>query len=99
MSEKHTPGPWTFSKDSEGVRNIIAAGNPLMHDEPYYPEAPKHDPDWYLIAAAPDLLKALQRVKHDLENPEKDIASNRHAISMATRQFIIEAVAKAEGQQ
>ena len=56
----HTPGPWRVSFEG-GTTQIRAANNEsLMCDETYYPWVPENYADWYLIAAAPDLLKALE---------------------------------------
>ena len=59
---KHTPGPWRYQRDKEGTGfvahsyvwgpkvTVHCAGGDLNHAEP----------DMRLIAAAPDLLDALQ---------------------------------------
>lgn len=69
---QHTPGPWTFTKNDDGVRRIKApshAGS-LMCDERYYPWCPAEDADWRLIAAAPDLLAALRELVTLWDSPE-----------------------------
>lgn len=45
--------------------------------------------------ATPDLLHAIERVLHDLENPEEGVPKHRQTVSMATRQLARAAIAKA----
>lgn len=68
----HTPKPWTFTKNDDGVRRIKApshAGS-LMCDERYYPWCPAEDADWRLIAAAPDLLAACENFLAWVDGPD-----------------------------
>lgn len=55
----HTPGPWTYDEESNEVYRLDSAG----HVEACLCEI-RGEPNWRdnarLIAAAPDLLKALQ---------------------------------------
>jgi hypothetical protein len=74
MSEemKHTPGPWVASDDKRGIWDIIADGHMLaqvwrvthgpVNDLPA--EANAH-----LMAAAPDLLEALQMLRDHQNGP------------------------------
>ena len=55
---KHTKGPWEFRKDD--CWTIFADGSSIMGDMQYYPWVPDNEADWRLIAAAPELLEALQ---------------------------------------
>lgn len=64
MSEKHTPGPWWTT--DHGIRDrggYIAHTNSVQRyegqDERYAREVAMREADKRLIAAAPDLLKAL----------------------------------------
>lgn len=60
QTSKYTPGPWRVSYE-HGTTQIRTANNEsIMCDETYYPWVPKNDADWHLIAAAPDLLEALE---------------------------------------
>lgn len=57
MSEhKHTPGPWIADVRNENCAYI--EGPPTSYDECYF----KNAADARLIAAAPDLLAALQAI-------------------------------------
>lgn len=61
MSAKHTPGPWRFNNALGETWTICDSfGESLMGAETYYPWVPDAEADWRLIAAAPDLLEALQ---------------------------------------
>lgn len=57
----HTPGPWTYDEESNEVYRLDSAG----HVEACLCEI-RGEPNWRdnarLIAAAPDLLKALQKL-------------------------------------
>jgi hypothetical protein len=63
VSAKYTPGPWLLVGNDYGDREIIANGKALMCDTQYYPWCPDDSADWSLIAAAPELLEALQKVE------------------------------------
>lgn len=67
---KHSPGPWTVRKmglheessDSlNGIEVTDAEGNAVCCNQPFYPTALKPE-NAHLIAAAPDLLEALNTV-------------------------------------
>lgn len=83
MSAKHTPGPWLIEKDGSAEHrnkaNVIRGADGTMI---VYGQA--NDADARLIAAAPDLLDALQvmldAAQHDITQ-ECDIA--RAAIAKA----------------
>jgi type VI protein secretion system component VasF len=65
MSTQHTPGPWVVYDDSnDGKTNrleIAARGKTVAR---IYHSVPEEDlPNACLIAAAPDLLEALQRLR------------------------------------
>ena len=90
MSAKHTPAPWTVSGKQvksidHGKRYTVAtANNPKFTDEANASNA-------RLIAAAPDLLAALQMVNriwsHDQTAnlaPDSPVAIVRAAIAKAT---------------
>lgn len=75
MTEKHTPGPWTCTADMRrlGYYKIT---------EPYEFRALETEANARLIAAAPDMLEALQNlVKHKDQNAWNEA---RHAIAKAT---------------
>lgn len=83
-------GPWTlqgYENDiSEmGVRVVDADGNVVCNDEPYYPH-PVSFANARLIAAAPDLLEALEMMLEDPNAVENVI-------------FAKAMIAKAKGEQ
>ena len=52
---KHTPGPWKLSRDGNDIENADGAGVCAMYADETAPA------NAALIAAAPDLLEALER--------------------------------------
>ncbi len=58
---KHTPGPWTAEEREDAVWNIRSSLG-LVARCPEFEEA-----DARLIAAAPDMIAALERVTHIIE--------------------------------
>ena len=94
---KHTPGPWTFYDDSnDGKTNrieIVAIGKTVAH---IYHSVPTEDlPNARLIAAAPDLLEALQAIVKSLADQD-DEGLIEHAQQMIDARA---AIAKATGEQ
>lgn len=101
---KHTPGPWRVGStlgmnanmicvgdDNEGIASVY--GIPFNTDvsDPYLKEKrPKALANAYLIAAAPELLAALERVR--LEWNESKF------LKLATRQAVDAAINKAGGE-
>jgi len=81
---KHTPGPWWVT--DHGVRDVggyIAHTNSVQRyegqDERYALEVAQREADKRLIAAAPDLLEALQ----NLENDDNSIPAHAWALVQA----------------
>lgn len=72
---EHTKGPWEFRKDD--CWTIFADGSSIMGDMRYYPWVPDNEADWRLIAAAPQLLAALQMIVQ--LNPELPMGCIEHA--------------------
>lgn len=62
MNAKHTPGPWTWLDYPDGRKLLSGQNKAVIH----CPAAPiTCDPaDMALIAAAPDLLEALNNLEH-----------------------------------
>lgn len=94
---KHTPGPWSFPPvptDEFGVWQITAAdGRSLMGNEQYYPWVPVKKADWQLIAAAPEMLEALQHIVSgfvEVYGEKRSSGAMKHARA---------AIAKATGEQ
>ena len=87
MNEKHTPGPWRIEYEPYcHVRSD--AGCVLASD--YTTEANAR-----LIAAAPDLLAALQAALAESDRAKRDFTAMGHDWAKAARS----AIAKAAGQQ
>jgi hypothetical protein len=65
MSEgKHTPGPWLLEVDKSMRGEWVIrspSDNSLMGNADYYPWQSGNIYDAHLIAAAPDMLKALEQ--------------------------------------
>jgi hypothetical protein len=90
MSTQHTPGPWVVYDDSnDGKTNrieIVAMGKTVAR---IYHSVPKEDlPNALLIAAAPDLLEALNTwlKQYSAEEYEDcpEVVQTRAAIAKAT---------------
>ena len=90
----HTPGPWTTKKIDTGVYDICRVGNDGLRTRVCRLHASQIEPEHggdvkanaHLIASAPDLLSALERLAHPMaDDDDLDFA---RAI-----------IAKAKGQQ
>ena len=77
MSAKHTPGPWLVVVSSRGTAMAIAATavakipgetNPVRYNGIGMPNSAKGHANARLIAAAPELLEALEHVTAELES-------------------------------
>jgi hypothetical protein len=92
----HTSGPWHFiveNGDKKIVapnRDGLASHETLMCDTNYYPWCPSEDADWHLIAAAPEMLKALELVR---------MSNGWRYMSPESQAVIVAATAKATGSQ
>jgi hypothetical protein len=90
MSAKHTPGPWIWADHHRG---LFGAGpdNAVLNHEPYegmWLGHERKDANARLIAAAPELLEALQMVVRGYGITFQDAA---------IRDFARDAIAKAIG--
>jgi hypothetical protein len=83
MNKQHTPGPWKFHKKEHWT--IFADGKSIMGNADYYPWVPQKKSDWLLIAAAPELLEALQRLCSDELQTQEKWDNARAAIAKATK--------------
>ena len=85
---KHTPGPWTFVQGGSGnfpTWNVRIGSNLITL--PFASSMDTLDADARLIAAAPDLLEALNDILNghgDPDIPEAALAKARAAIAKAT---------------
>ena len=81
---KHTPGPWTTRESATHVTVTNARGDAVFHDDKRIPGVMV---DARLIAAAPELLEALQSVLDNCLDSEGLCAAHakaRAAIAKAT---------------
>lgn len=102
MAGKHTSGPWSVTQS--GIRDsggYIAHTNAVFRyegqDQRYAYEVAQREADKCLIAAAPDLLEALQELvddiadRFDMDHPSTNpgiksaVANARAAITRATQ--------------
>lgn len=86
----HTPGPWRIvdgrTYTGHGIRYIENGATVIAHmadTEACGSLAPLHNAR--LIAAAPDLLAALQRLLHPMGGDDSDLEFAADAISKATQ--------------
>ena len=84
MSE-HSPAPWSIRQSATHVTVVTASGDAIFHDDKRLPGVME---DARLIAAAPELLEALQSVLDNCLDSEGLCAA--HAKARA-------AIAKAKG--
>lgn len=88
MSAQHTPGPWEFTRETfGGILHIKNSGGKVIATLPGY-KAP-YKANARLIAAAPDLLKALTTFPQSLAWTDDELWNwNKQALA---------AIAKATG--
>lgn len=84
MSAKHTPGPWVFDTSNDGESVKASNGNYIIEDVYHADYVSGSTADRRLIAAAPDLLEALEKALPDLSG--QDLLRARAAIAKATGQ-------------
>lgn len=84
---KHTPGPWDLLDGDNGYE--ITSGNIIIAQVTDEPCATQEDANARLIAAAPDLLEALEMADAALSGANMDMK----AVERKTRA----AIAKAKG--
>jgi hypothetical protein len=81
---QHTKGPWTY-RCVDGIHELLMANVCEMSSTTYYPWVPANPADWKLMAAAPDLLEALQNlVNGNGFAPSESLEKARAAIAKAT---------------
>jgi hypothetical protein len=95
METKHTPGPWHWSGDSlthrqfdiyspsQAPRQHVATVNNLPVERLWSRDASQALANAKLIAAAPDMLKALYRITHPAAD-ESDLEFALQVIDQAT---------------
>jgi hypothetical protein len=94
---KHTPGPWKIATDKDGnlIHGVVTNETHIASVGGDYQTDELRQANTRLIAAAPDMLEALERIAHIEANrigvsTWKDLASESIDIARA-------AVAKAKG--
>lgn len=65
---KHSPWPWILIKTNDELVIRDEGLNLLFCDTPYFPVVSDNAMDWHLIAAAPELLAALEAFSAAAEN-------------------------------
>lgn len=92
MSAKHTPGPWIFEASTQTIRSVPT--NYWLATMDSWDAAVNHKANAHLIAAAPELLAALEALKEwgcTYTGPRD--ANSPHALLVAAHA----AIAKAKG--
>lgn len=102
MSAQHTPGPWKIDPDKrpgmEWNRHIDAEGLTICFMSNSNGMHPERDlANARLIAAAPELLEALDRIAMIYENPEPPSLHELSARAYDMRCIARAAIAKAKG--
>jgi hypothetical protein len=97
---KHTKGPWLFCNDGGPDRNIWADTTIVATTEGHWVDCETADYNAYLIAAAPELLKALKMmlecfvITMSLDENDKDTEGYKYRAVKHARA----AIAKATGE-
>ena len=81
---KHTPGPWKSRYDRKEKTAVVARTGYMAHLEISFPHQEGKDSEWKanacLIAAAPELLAALIRLREWVRNPGEDDSPANEAV-------------------
>lgn len=78
----HTQGPWTLRRHATNHQTLTGATAGLIADI-------HKDEDARLIAAAPDLLKALREAVEIIEGTGLDASTQREALQRATGEAVL----------
>lgn len=88
MTAKHTPGPWRW-EDARTCRHLMGKDGGLGYSiaKPKITDLPIVEANAHLIAAAPDLLEALQDALQYLEHhlPDEVLEPHKAAIDKALK--------------
>lgn len=103
-TDQHTPGPWRAARAPinpwwkvyiEGHEVAeVEGGAVTVYNNPDHPAAVEANA--YLIAAAPELLEVLRRVRDQIDDPRMGSVDHRSDVALVSA--IRVAVAKAEGR-
>ena len=86
---KHTPGPWTIRESATHVTVVGADNETIFHDDKRIPRVMS---DARLVAAAPELFTALEKILHVTDEADLVHDDQREAFVFAKY-----AIAKATG--
>ena len=103
---KHTPGPWFVEADGAGVyvmteTMMVASPSPMDRhptDSDEYIDGPETEANARLIAAAPDLLDALQAIEPFIPTTSAaDGGAAAYSANVRAADMVRAAIAKATG--
>lgn len=105
---QHTPGPWEIQSDAKGVYGIVVKQTSPIRTHQFI--ASLHDSmgeeerqaNAHLLAAAPDLLEALEKIEWYLEglaNTHGNLLSAEGVSTLSCRNLIAKTLKKAKGGQ
>jgi hypothetical protein len=100
MSEAHTKGPWGFAWGGGHALIIPSDGGATIAGVPYSDdhEIPKAEANARLIAAAPDLLEALNAILPFIpKTSASDGGAAKHSENVRAADKVRAAIARAEG--
>jgi DNA repair ATPase RecN len=100
MTQHHTPGPWTLNETARqytGQLSILTDRNGDNNEHICVVTNTNQfsEQDARLIAAAPDLLEALDEVRHEISRLNR--AAGETVFNPAATEQVEEAIAKARG--
>jgi hypothetical protein len=86
MKTRHTPGPWKWNEHYNGLEGVGQSVLKYADYEGMWLSFNNYEADAQLIAAAPELLAALERVVNEAADDDMDdwFANARAAIAKAT---------------
>lgn len=90
MERKWTPGPWSISTENDVCAQIDGEYHAVCTDQFCYAPASEQKANAHLIAAAPDLYEALDKVNRWFNGSENELG-------MILREAVA-ALAKARGE-
>lgn len=94
----HTPGPWRLGPiHSDGSFAIHSNKGSIVHAIPFGSTLQDRDANARLIAAAPEMLEALELVHQALAD-YCDEHDGKHAVRPETQSLLFRLIAKAKGE-
>lgn len=99
VSSKHTPGPWRAVECSDGARHVATRrGNVIAHISAFALDGDRSG-NARLIAAAPDLLAALEKEQEWRERDAAGALDEEWDYETMVGQYRRAAIARATGEQ